>query len=208
MRALTILESVAAPLLRDNIDTDQIIPSREMKAVSRQGLGVGLFAGWRYVAPDDRTPNRDFVLNDPAYEGAEILLAGENFGCGSSREHAVWALAEYGVRAILASSFGEIFFNNCVRNAIAPVVLSAGDIRRLADHVSGDPQGRRVRVDVPAQTVSVAGLSEFHASFSLGAFEKQLLTEGLDPIDLTLKSDAAIAAFITADSGRRPWLYR
>ena len=108
----------------DNIDTDQIIPSREMKTVGRTGLADGLFAGWRYVSADDRTPNPDFVLNDPEHSDATILVAGENFGCGSSREHAVWALFEYGIRVIIARSFGDIFFNNCLRNGILPIRLS------------------------------------------------------------------------------------
>ena len=124
---------VVAVLMRDNIDTDQIIPSREMKTVSRSGLGQGLFAGWRYTNPATRTPNPGFVLNHEVQKAASILISGENFGCGSSREHAVWALQEFGFRVIIAKSFGEIFHGNCVRNGVLPITLSADLVDRLAD---------------------------------------------------------------------------
>jgi 3-isopropylmalate/(R)-2-methylmalate dehydratase small subunit len=128
MEPVRLLTAVAAPLLRANIDTDTIIPSREMKSVAKTGLAAGLFAGWRYTAIGGREPNPEFVLNQPAYAGTRILLGGENFGCGSSREHAVWALHEYGIRAVIAPSFAPIFFGNCVRNGIVPVVLPAAQI--------------------------------------------------------------------------------
>src|SRR5690349_19777158 len=141
MEPLVTLTAVAAPLLRANVDTDAIIPSREMRTVSKSGLADGLFAGWRYTAVGGRDPNPDFPLNQPVYAGARILLGGENFGCGSSREHAVWALHEYGFRAVIAPSFSPIFQNNCVRNGVAPVELPAASIEAIADYVGEDPQG-------------------------------------------------------------------
>ena len=140
MLKFDVLTAVAAPLLRANVDTDAIIPSREMKSVSKTGLAAGLFAGWRYTQIGGREPDPDFVLNQPAYAGAQVLLAGENFGCGSSREHAVWALLEFGIRAIIAPSFAPIFRMNCVRNGILPVCLPAATIAALAESV---PSPRR-----------------------------------------------------------------
>ena len=122
---------IAAAIMRDNIDTDQIIPSREMKTVSRDGLGEGLFAGWRYTEPGGREPVPDFVLNRTEQQGTSVLISGENFGCGSSREHAVWALAEYGIRVIIAKSFGEIFHGNCLRNGVLPIALPAERLSTL-----------------------------------------------------------------------------
>src|SRR5512145_1859336 len=147
MLPFDVLTAVAAPLIRANVDTDAIIPSREMKSVSKQGLADGLFAGWRYTTIGGREPDPAFVLNQPAYAGARILLGGENFGCGSSREHAVWALLEYGIRAV-------IFHGNCVRNGILPVRLDAGSIARLAEAVAPDPQQRQLTVDLVTQHVT------------------------------------------------------
>ncbi len=154
MRKFDVLTGVAAPLLRANVDTDAIIPSREMKSVSKHGLADGLFAGWRYLAIGGREPDPGFVLNQPAYAGTSILLAGENFGCGSSREHAVWALDEYGIRAVIAPSFAPIFQGNCVRNGLLPVRLDAGAVARLAEAVAPDPQHRPVTVDLVRLRVS------------------------------------------------------
>lgn len=180
---------IAAPLFRDNVDTDQIIPSREMKSVSKTGLADGLFAGQRYI--EGRRPKPDFILNQPKYAQATILLSGKNFGCGSSREHAVWALKEYGFRAIIAESFGDIFYNNCVRNGILPVQLSATTIQAL---------GRNVEIDLMAQTVN-------GHSFDIPAGDKTMLAQGLDPIALTLLEADAIEAYFLADKVARPWLY-
>lgn len=191
----TTLTAVAAPLLRDNVDTDAIIPSREMKSTGKTGLADGLFAGWRYLDAA-RTPNPDFVLNQPEFAGAQILASGVNFGCGSSREHAVWALAEYGVRCILAQSFAPIFQGNCIRNGIVPVVLPGEVIARLA--------GREVHVSLPDQTVACDGESW---SFAIEGEAKAMLLEGLDAIDLTLKHREAIAAFHARDKQQRPWVY-
>jgi 3-isopropylmalate/(R)-2-methylmalate dehydratase small subunit len=191
----TTLTSIAAPLLRDNVDTDAIIPSREMRSTGKTGLADGLFAGWRYL-DGDRTPDPGFVLNQPQYRAAAILLGGRNFGCGSSREHAVWALAEYGIRCIIAESFAPIFQSNCVRNGIVPVVLPGDKIAPLA--------GQEVRADLTAQTVS-AGDAIYR--FDIDGEARAMLLEGLDAIDLTLKYRDAIAAFHARDRASRPWVY-
>jgi len=193
--AFTTLTAIAAPLLRDNVDTDAIIPSREMKSTGKTGLAGGLFAGWRYLDAE-RTPNPGFVLNQPEFADARILASGVNFGCGSSREHAVWALAEYGVRCIIAESFAPIFHGNCIRNGIAPVVLEHQAIAALA--------GRPVDVDLAAQTVRCA---DRLWRFAIDAEAKAMLLEGLDAIDLSLKHRDAIADFHARDRQRRPWVY-
>jgi 3-isopropylmalate/(R)-2-methylmalate dehydratase small subunit len=205
MQPFTRHRGVAAPLLRNNIDTDAIIPSREMKRVSRSGLGEGLFAAWRYTLPGGREPDPDFVLNQPAYRGASILLAGANFGCGSSREHAVWALAEYGIRAIVASSFGSIFYNNCVRNGILPIVLDEAVVESLAHDVEVDPQARQLQIDLGAQRIDTA--SGEHHTFSIDVAQRHMLMEGLDAIALTLQRERDIAAFEARDRRVRPWVY-
>lgn len=193
---------LAAALMRDNIDTDQIIPSREMKTVSRTGLGEGLFAGLRYTEPGGREPNPDFVLNQPEQAGTSILVSGWNFGCGSSREHAVWALAEYGIRVVIAKSFGEIFYGNCLNNGVLPIVLSEADV----DNIAGNQAGK-IEIDLQSQTVRSPDLSSGSARFDIGAYPKRLLIEGLDPIGLTLQSRDVIEGFFAADAKRRPWVY-
>ncbi len=193
MRPFTTLTSLAVPLIRQNIDTDAIIPSREMKGVGKSGLADGLFAGWRYIAVDSRVQREDFILNDPAYADAGILLAGGNFGCGSSREHAAWALAEYGFRVIIAASFNVIFRGNCVRNGIVPI---EADAHRL---VSAMP----LTVDLAAQTVTTA---EGHVTqFAIDEESKAMLLGGLDEIELTLQHRERIAAFRTQAAKARPW---
>jgi 3-isopropylmalate/(R)-2-methylmalate dehydratase small subunit len=205
MLRFDVLTGVAAPLIRANVDTDAIIPSREMKSVSKQGLAEGLFAGWRYTAIGNREPEPTFVLNRPEYAGASILLAGENFGCGSSREHAVWALLEYGMRAVLAPSFAPIFRMNCVRNGILPVRLPAEAIASLAASVASDPQARRVTVDLLRRTVT--GPDGLEHAFDIEPESREMLLEGLDAIDLTLKLAPAIDAFVASDRAARPWIY-
>ena len=205
MLPFDVLTAVAAPLIRANVDTDAIIPSREMKSVSKQGLADGLFAGWRYTTIGGREPDPAFVLNQPAYAGTRVLLSGENFGCGSSREHAVWALLEYGIRAVIAPSFAPIFHGNCVRNGILPVRLDAASIARLADAVAPDPQQRRLTVDLVRQRVTGPDGLEF--GFAVEPEERAMLLEGLDAIDLTLKHRDAIEAFRARDRGQRPWIY-
>lgn len=204
-RPFTVLTAVAAPLLRPNIDTDAIIPSREMTQVSRTGLADGLFAGWRYTAVGGRKPDPGFVLNRPAYAGAAVLLGGPNIGCGSSREHAVWALAEYGFRVVVAPSFNPIFRGNCIRNGVVPATLPEAAVEALAAAVAPDPQARRVTVDLPAQTV-VSPEGDTWA-FEIGEEAKAMLLHGLDAIDLTLQRRGEIAVFRAADRERRPWVY-
>jgi 3-isopropylmalate/(R)-2-methylmalate dehydratase small subunit len=205
MRKFDVLTAVAAPLIRANVDTDAIIPSREMKSVSKHGLAEGLFAGWRYTTIGGRDPDPAFVLNQPAYAGTRILLSGENFGCGSSREHAVWALLEYGIRAVIAPSFAPIFHGNCVRNGILPVRLDADGIARLAAAVTPDPQHRKLTIDLVQQRV--AGPDGLEFGFEIEREEREMLLEGLDAIDLTLKHRDAIEAFRAGDRARRPWIY-
>lgn len=205
MEAFQTLQAIAAPLIRANVDTDAIIPSREMKTVSKTGLKDGLFAGWRYTQIGGREPNPDFVLNQGAYARAKIILGGENFGCGSSREHAVWALQEYGFRCVIAPSFAPIFYNNCVRNGIAPVRLPAAQIAEIAAAVAADPANNTVRVDlVGQQVVSPDGRTY---AFEMEAESREMLLEGLDAIDLTLKQGPALDAWRQADRSARPWIY-
>lgn len=199
MTPFTTLTAIAAPLLRDNIDTDTIIPSREMKSTGKTGLADGLFAPWRYLAPGGRDPDPAFVLNQPRYAGARIILGGSNFGCGSSREHAVWALAEYGIRAVIAPSFAPIFASNCTRNGIVPVVLDPKTVAEIA------ADGQLVTVDLPTQRVAIA--TDRSWSFEIGPEAKAMLLEGLDAIELTFKHQAQIAAFQAADRQARPWIY-
>ncbi|MEM6556678.1 MAG: 3-isopropylmalate dehydratase small subunit [Pseudomonadota bacterium] len=196
-------QGVAAILMRDNVDTDQIIPSREMKSVSRDGLADGLFAGWRYTAPGSRVPNPDFVLNRPATHAASILVGGENFGCGSSREHAVWALKEYGFQVVIAKSFGEIFHGNCIRNGILPIALPARQVERLAMA----PAPVKLQVDLEQQTLISSQDPDRLISFEIGAFAKRLLMDGLDPIALTMTQQDQIETFFSDDAARRPWVY-
>jgi len=199
------LTAVAAPIVRANVDTDAIIPSREMKTVAKTGLKDGLFAGWRYLTIGGRDPNPDFVLNQPGYAGTQIILGGDNFGCGSSREHAVWALHEYGIRAVIAPTFAPIFRGNCIRNGIVPVKLPAEQIAKLVAYVQADPAKHRLTVDLPNQTVSTGDGTSCH--FDIEAESKEMLLEGLDAIDLTLKARGAIEAFRERDRAERPWIY-
>ncbi len=198
------LRAVAAPILRANVDTDAIIPSREMKSVSKTGLADGLFAGWRYTSIGGREPNPEFVLNQPAYAGTKILLGGENFGCGSSREHAVWALHEYGIRVVIAPSFSPIFRGNCVRNGIVPVTLAAEEVAKLAEFVMADPSVHQLEVDLEACEVRAGANIQ---RFELESEAREMLLEGLDGIDLTLKHRADIDAFVARDRLQRPWIY-
>lgn len=195
---------VVAPILRGNVDTDAIIPSREMKRVSKLGLGQGLFAGWRYLEQGGRDPNPAFVLNQPGYRDTSILLSGPNFGCGSSREHAVWALREYGIRAVIAPGFGEIFANNCVRNGLLPLVLEDSVIEGIAAWVEADPQGNRVLIDLLSQEVGAAGAIY---PFEIDTGARRMLLEGLDAIALTQTRNQEIDLFHRQRMQSRPWLY-
>jgi 3-isopropylmalate/(R)-2-methylmalate dehydratase small subunit len=204
MEKFTRLTAIAAPLLRINVDTDAIIPSREMKKVSKVGLKDGMFAGWRYRDPVARSEDPDFVLNRPPYRDARILLTGLNFGCGSSREHAVWALHEWGIRCIIAPSFGAIFYGNCVRNGILPIVLDAARVEALAAQVERDP-AQPLTVDLVAGTITTPDGSS--VGFDVPPADREMLLEGLDAIAVTLKLSAGIDAFQAADRSRRPWIY-
>jgi 3-isopropylmalate/(R)-2-methylmalate dehydratase small subunit len=205
MTPFQIVTGVAVPLLAPNIDTDAIIPSREMKGVGKAGLAEGLFAGWRYTQIGGRQPAPDFVLNDPRYREASILLGGVNFGCGSSREHAVWALAEYGFRAVLAPSFSPIFQNNCLRNGVLAAVLDEAFIALLADRSATDPQFHRITIDLPRQLVIAPDGAS--ARFAIGAEAKTMLLEGQDAIASTLQRLTEISSFKDRDRRLRPWAY-
>ena len=205
MEKFKTLTAVAAPILRINIDTDIIIPSREMKRVSKEGLGEGLFAGWRYTEPGGRDENPDFILNREPYRRAKILLSGANFGCGSSREHAVWALYEWGIRCIIAPSFGAIFRNNCVRNGILPVELDDEVVKSLAEQVQADPEHRLITVDLDDCRV-IAPDQTCHP-FEIPPADREMLLQGLDAIAVTMQRDDQILEFQVRDRLRRPWIY-
>lgn len=205
MKKFTVLTAIAAPIMRINIDTDVIIPSREMKRVSKEGLSDGMFANWRYTEPGGREENPDFVLNQEAYRQAEILLSGDNFGCGSSREHAVWALAEWGIRAIITPGFGNIFYGNCVRNGILPVILPNEVVENIAAQVEADPANNKVTVDLTSCTV-IAPDGSIH-TFDIAPADQEMLLEGLDGIAITMRRDDDILAFQARDRRRRPWIY-
>jgi 3-isopropylmalate/(R)-2-methylmalate dehydratase small subunit len=199
MKGVSEVTGIAAPLLRDNVDTDAVIPSREMRSTGKSGFADGLFAGWRYTQPGGRTPDPDFVLNQPGYANAKILLAGANFGSGSSREHAVWALKEYGFGAIIAASFAPIFRNNCIRNGLVPAVLPPEAIAEIAR--SAEP----VTVDVRHGQVALADGQSW--PFPLDEEARSMLLEGLDAIDLTMRHAADIKAWQARDREARPWIY-
>lgn len=192
---------VAAPMPLVNIDTDMIIPKQFLKTIKRSGLGVNLFDEMRYM--DDGSENPDFVLNKPAYRSAEILVTGENFGCGSSREHAPWALKDFGIRCIISTSFADIFFNNCFKNGILPVVLEQEQVDALmAETEKG--QNARITVDLEKQEISSPDGQVF--SFNIDPFKKQCLLDGLDDIGLTQEKSKSIESFEAKASIERPWV--
>ena len=195
------LTGVAAPMPLINIDTDMIIPKQFLKTIKRSGLGVNLFDEMRY----DRQGNEieDFVLNKPAYRSAEILVAGDNFGCGSSREHAPWALLDFGIRCVISTSFADIFYNNCFKNGILPVVLDQAQVDVLMKEAEKG-ENARITVDLEAQEISTSEGETF--SFELDAFKKKCLLEGLDDIGLTLEKGASIDSYEAAAAQARPWV--
>jgi len=197
------LSTVGVPLDRMNVDTDAIIPARYLKTIKRTGLGEGLFFAWRYDRDGKEQP--DFPLNRPEYRGGKVLVAGENFGCGSSREHAVWALMDFGFRAVIAPSYSDIFRNNCLKNGMLPVTLPAAEVRSLLDALSAAP-GSRVEVDLPGQTVR-GPRGDVH-SFRIDPFAKTCLLEGLDEIALTLASGEAIDRYERERRKVTPWLFQ
>lgn len=211
MEKFTILDGLAAPLDRPNVDTDAIIPKQFLKSIKRSGFGPNLFDEWRYLDHGEpgmdnskRTPNPNFVLNQPRYAGAKILLARENFGCGSSREHAPWALTDFGFRAVIAPSFADIFFNNCFKNGLLPIVLSAAAVDQLFAETIASP-GYRLVVDLPKQQVATPSGHTF--SFNIDAFRKRNMVEGLDEIGLTLTYADEIRAFEAKHRDAQPWLF-
>ncbi len=212
MQQLISVSGVVVPLDRSNVDTDQIIPKQYLKSIKRTGFGVNLFDDWRYLDPGEpgmdhsaRRVNPEFVLNQPQYQGASILLARENFGCGSSREHAPWAILEYGIRVVIAPSYADIFYNNSFKNGLLPLALSASEIDRLFElTASGD--AIELTVDLPSQQVS--GPEGFVASFEIDPFRKTCLLEGLDEIGLSLKEADAIRAYESQRQQETPWLFQ
>jgi 3-isopropylmalate/(R)-2-methylmalate dehydratase small subunit len=211
MKAFTVMTGLVAPLDRANVDTDAIIPKQFLKSIKRTGFGPYLFDEWRYLDHGEpgmdcsaRPLNPDFVLNDPRYRSAEILLARANFGCGSSREHAPWALLDYGLRALIAPSFAEIFYNNCFKNGILPVTLEAAVVDRLFREVEAAP-GYRLTVDLPNQVI-VTPAGE-RLGFEVDAFRKHCLVNGLDDIGLTLQHVDAIKAYEERRKQEAPWLF-
>ena len=202
MDAFTTLTGIVAPLDRVNVDTDQIIPKQYLKTIKRTGLREGLFSDWRYAG--DGNPQDGFVLNQPRYDGASILLARDNFGCGSSREHAPWALLDYGFRCVIAPSFADIFFNNCFKNGMLPVVLTNAEVDQLFTAVESQP-GYQLSVDLAAQTVTTPDGTSFH--FDVDPFRKDCLLNGLDEIGLTLQKEADITAYEQRRKSEAPWLF-
>ena len=196
---------IAAPLMQINIDTDAIIPSREMKSVSKKGLEDGLFAEWRYLSLTTRKENQEFILNQDPYRRASLLLTGENFGCGSSREHAAWALYQWGIRVIVAPSFGSIFYNNCIQNGILPVVLEPEKIKELQTFVELNPAINQLTVDLRATTISAG--SNIRYTFAIEPSDQKNLLQGLDAIGSTLKMMSSIEVFEENDNHCRPWIY-
>ncbi len=207
MRAFKQHMGVVAPMRVDNVDTDQIIPSREMKRVSRFGLGEGLFAGWRYNYDDMKKVGlrKSFVLNKPEYFGASIILGGRNWGCGSSREHAVWALYDYGIRAIIAESFGRIFHRNCARNGLLAIELPHEAIDQLDESTRRAPQSSRVLIDLLKGLIHSPAGDVF--DFSIPASDRHMLLNGLDYIEFTLQYEQDIEKFARRDRLARPWAY-
>lgn len=196
--------SIAALMDRSNVDTDQIIPKNFMKKVERTGFGIHLFHNWRFLE-DNVTPNPDFELNKPAFQGAKILVAGENFGCGSSREHAPWAIADYGFNTIISTSFADIFFSNCFKNSILPIKVSKDELAALMAEIAAN-EGVEFTVDLAEQKVTTPGGLEI--SFDVDAFRKQSLLDGLDDIAWTLKHEDKISAFEEKQKQALPWLWK
>jgi 3-isopropylmalate/(R)-2-methylmalate dehydratase small subunit len=211
MKQFTQHTGLVAPLDRANVDTDQIIPKQFLKSIKRTGFGPNLFDEWRYLDEgypgqdsSQRPLNPDFILNQSRYQGASVLLARKNFGCGSSREHAPWALDEYGFRAVLAPSFADIFYNNSFKNGLLPIVLTEEEMDELFAQAEVE-EGYQLTIDLAAQTVTRPDGKQY--GFEIDAFRKHCLLNGLDDIGLTLQDDDAIAAFEAKHKASQPWLF-
>ncbi|MCG8383828.1 MAG: 3-isopropylmalate dehydratase small subunit [Gammaproteobacteria bacterium] len=211
MEKFTVLDGLVIPLDRANVDTDAIIPKQYLKSIKRAGFGPNLFDDWRYLDPGEpgmdnstRRVNEDFVLNQAAYQGAEVLLARENFGCGSSREHAVWALEDYGIRSVIAPSFADIFFNNCFKNGVLPIILTEEVVDRLFSEI-GAHNGYSLHIDLDAQTIRTPSGETF--VFDVDPFRKHCLINGLDDVALTLQHAEDIKHYEQKRQSEAPWLF-
>jgi 3-isopropylmalate/(R)-2-methylmalate dehydratase small subunit len=212
MQKFTLMKGIVAPMDRENVDTDAIIPKQFLKSIRKTGFGPNLFDEWRYLDagfpgqdPKSRKPNPDFVLNQPRYQGSSILLARKNFGCGSSREHAPWALDQYGFRAIIAPSYADIFFNNSFKNGLLPITLSEAEVSRLFDESAAFP-GYSLTIDLERQVIVKPDGDEL--PFEVQAFRKYCLLNGFDDIGLTLRQADKIKAFEAQRLAQKPWLAR
>ena len=200
MEKFTVLEGVAAPLKMINVDTDMVIPKQYLKTIKRTGLGRGLFSEMRYK--DDGSEDPNFVLNKPAYRKAKILVAGDNFGCGSSREHAPWALMDFGIRCVISTSFGDIFYNNCFKNGVLPIRVSPQDLEKLFDDVE---RGANATLTVNLEKQEIRGPDGGMVKFEIDSFRKHCLLNGLDDIGLTQQKSAKIASYEDKAKATRPW---
>jgi 3-isopropylmalate/(R)-2-methylmalate dehydratase small subunit len=201
MQPFTVLTGVAAPLKIVNVDTDMIIPKQYLKTIKRTGLGTGLFAEMRYK--DDGSENPDFVLNKPAYRKAQILVAGDNFGCGSSREHAPWALLDFGIRCVISTSFADIFYNNCFKNGVLPITVSHEDLDKLFDDAE---RGANATITIDLENQEIRGPDGGVVKFEIDPFRKHCLLNGLDDIGLTMVKQDKIAGFESKVKSERPWV--
>ena len=211
MEQFTVHTGLVAPLDRENVDTDAIIPKQFLKSIKRTGFGPHLFDAWRYLDAGEpgmdvskRTPNPDFVLNQPRYKGASILIARKNFGCGSSREHAPWALQQGGFKAVIAPSFADIFFNNCYKNGFLPIVLREAEVAQLFKEIAAS-SGFRLTIDLAAQTVTTPSGQSMH--FDVEPFRKESLLNGWDEIGLTLRHAGEIKAYEERRKRAEPWIF-
>ena len=211
MQKFTTLKGIVAPLDQANIDTDQIIPKQYLKSIKRSGFGPSLFDDWRYLDPGEpgidhskRRLNEQFVLNQPRYQGAKILLTRENFGCGSSREHAPWAILDFGISCIIAPSYADIFYNNCFKNGILPIVLNHQDVDELFAMVLSN-EGSQFEIDLPDQTIKTQSQKSFN--FDIDPSQKHRLLEGLDDIGITLQQADKIKAYESRQQELTPWIF-
>ncbi|MBC8338355.1 MAG: 3-isopropylmalate dehydratase small subunit [Rhodospirillales bacterium] len=202
MEKFTTLTGVAAPMDMINIDTDMVIPKQYLTTIKREGLGKGLFHEMRYNA--DGSDNPDFILNKPAYKNASILVAGENFGCGSSREHAPWALLDYGIKCVIATSFADIFYNNCFKNGVLPVRLPREDVEKLLEDAE---RGANATITIDLESQTITGPDGGEITFELDEFKKHCLLNGLDDVGLTMENEDKISSFEDEKQTSQPWLF-